>query len=816
MPILMNIVRGGFIAFLVLSVICMIIALGAYLYLAPGMPPVSILKDVQLQVPLRIYSRDGGLITEYGEKRRKPLSYDQIPEKMRQAFLAAEDDRFFEHPGVDYQGLLRAAIELARTGEKGQGGSTITMQLARNFFLTRERTYIRKLREIFLALSIERELTKEEILELYLNKIYLGQRAYGVGAAAEVYYGKEPHELDLAQIAMIAGLPKAPSAYNPVTDPVRALLRRRYVLRRMLELRYLDEDAYRVARSAPVTAALHRAASDVQASYVGEMARAELVSRFGPDVYNGGYEVYTTVDSRLQAAADQALFNGLLTYGRRHGYLGPLARSDTERLEDESALLDVLAGYPSIAGLMPAVVVSVEGKMAELFLESEGRVTLPWEGMSWARPYIDGIQMGKAPKNASDVLSPGDVVRVYREHDGTWMLGDVPRVAGALVSLDAGDGAIAALAGGFDYYTSKFNRVTQARRQPGSSFKPFIYSAALEKGMTPATVINDAPVVFSDSQLERTWRPENYSGRFHGPTRLREALTKSRNLVSIRILRQIGVGYALEYGKLFGFETDRFPRDLSIALGSGEVTPLELASAYAVFANGGFRIEPYFIERIARKGDTIYQANPPRACAEPCESAVDAAGEEPAARVPVSGDPEGVLPIENGVQMAERVIPAENAYQMVSMMQDVIRRGTGRKAKALGRSDLAGKTGTTNDQHDAWFSGFNADLVAVAWVGFDENHTLGARETGGAAALPVWMDYMRVALDGRPEHAMARPDGMVTVRIDPETGDRAGSGEKGAIFETFRSDHVPKQRTVDRRPLDRPYAGGGSSSDELF
>lgn len=819
MPILLNIVRGGFIAFFVLSVIGMIVALGAYLYLAPGMPTVSILKDVQLQVPLRVYSRDGLLISEFGEKRRKPLTYERIPEQMRQAFLAAEDDRFFEHPGVDYHGILRAAVELARTGEKGQGGSTITMQLARNFFLTRERTYIRKLREIFLALNIEQELTKEEILELYLNKIYLGHRAYGIGAAAEVYYGKEADELNLAQIAMIAGLPKAPSAYNPVTDPNRAVLRRDYVLRRMFELRYIDERTYRDARAAPVTAALHRAVSDLQAPYIGEMVRAAMVDRFGTDAYNGGYQVYTTVDSRLQKAADMALAEGLLAYGRRHGYAGPLRKIDPALLEDESALLEVLSGESSSGVLQPAVVLEVEERSAVVYTPEAGRVSIPWEGLSWASPYIDGIQTGPAPERAADVVSSGDVVRVYRSEDETWILGDIPKVAGALVSLNAGDGAIVALSGGFDFYASKFNRVTQARRQPGSSFKPFLYSAALKKGMTPATVINDAPVVFSDSQLETTWRPENYSGRFHGPTRLRVALMKSRNLVSIRMLRQIGVRNALEYAALFGFDTGRFPRDLSIALGSGEVTPLELARGYAVFANGGFRIEPYFIERIVREGELVYEADPPTVCVAPCVAGPDASTDDSVPDEPVPEARDASEPVvREGGPNAERVIEAGNAYQMTSMMQDVIRRGTGRKAMKLERADLAGKTGTTNDQHDAWFAGFNADLVTVAWVGFDENRTLGARETGGAAALPIWMDYMRVALDGMPENTMPRPDGMVTVRIDPETGDRAGAGVKGAIFETFRVDHVPVQRTADHRPVDNPYGEGGAgpAGDDLF
>jgi penicillin-binding protein 1A len=768
---------------LILSVFGVLVVLGTYLYLAPGLPPVATLKDVQLQTPLRVFTRDGELIAEYGEKRRKPLRIEQVPELMREAFLAAEDDRFFVHPGVDYQGLARAAVHLIRTGEKGQGGSTITMQLARNFFLTRQRTYTRKLREIFLALKIERELTKNEILELYLNKIYLGNRAYGVGAAAEVYYGKDIHELDLTQMAMIAGLPKAPSAINPIANPERAVLRRNYVLGRMLGLHYIDESAYQAALAAPVSAWRHGlAAVAVEAPYVGELVRAEMLSRYGAEAYTGGYRIYTTLDATLQKAANAALHEALLSYSRRHGYHGAEAHVGIGESADPLSLEHPLAPYRVVGPLHPAMVLEVADKQVRVLVKRGETVALEWDGLSWARPHINENARGPKPASAQEILQRGDIVRVRQSPEGAWRLSQIPRAAGALVSLSPTDGAILALVGGFDFHHSKFNRVTQAKRQAGSNFKPFIYSAALEKGFTPASLINDAPIVFQDATLEDTWRPENYSGKFFGPTRLRMALTKSRNLVSIRLLNTIGIEYAREYITRFGFQQHDLPRNLSLALGSAAVTPLELAAGYAVFANGGYRIHPYLIEHVdASNGGTLFRAEPEQVCEEPSPQPTPAALDTPAENPDATG-------------CAPRAIEASNAYQMVSMMRDVVRAGTGRKAMALGRSDLAGKTGTTNDQRDAWFSGYNADIVTTAWVGFDNQRPLGARETGAAAALPMWIDYMRVALKDTPEHALDPPRGMVTVRIDPRTGLLASAGEAGAIFETFRAERVPKRR----------------------
>jgi penicillin-binding protein 1A len=739
---------------------------------------------VELQVPLRVYSRDLKLIAEFGEKRREPLSYAQVPEPMIQAFLAAEDDRFFEHPGVDYQGILRAAMQLMLTGEKRQGGSTITMQVARNFFLSREKTYIRKLNEILLALKIERSFSKEEILELYVNKIYMGHRAYGVGAAAQVYYGKKVDQLNLPQIAMIAGLPKAPSRYNPVTNPARAQIRRDYVLERMLDLGFITDPEFKKARDAEVTARLNAANLEVEAPFLAEMVRAEMVERYAEEAYTGGFSVYTTLDSRLQTAANRGVREALQAYDKRHGYRGPMAHFDIGDTSSDQELDRLLSGYRSIGDLRPALVVSLEEKTAEVYLRGGERVLIPWPGLEWARTYQSENRRGPALKKAQDVLNPGDLIRIFpaqnKAGEAYWRLAQIPAVEGALVSLNPDDGAVVALAGGYDFFTSKFNRVTQAKRQPGSGFKAFIYSAALESGFTPASLINDAPVVFNDPSLEGAWRPENYSGKFFGPTRLRHALTKSRNLVSIRLLRSMGVDHALKHAALFGFDPDELPHNLSLALGSGAVTPMEMAAAYSILANGGYRVEPYFIERIEdSKSEPMYQADPVQVC-KTCEESDQTQMEPDAEAQTVKAD-----------KVAPRVISAQNHYLMNSMMRDVVRRGTAVRAKALGRNDLAGKTGTTNDQKDAWFNGFTRSLVAVSWVGFDSAAPLGRGEVGGKAALPAWMTYMREALKEMPEIPLKMPAGIVTVRIDPKTGKRAGAKQQDAIFEVFRTENAP-------------------------
>ena len=762
----MAILVGGMTMFILLLA-------AIFFYIVPELPSIESLRDVQMQEPMRVYTRDRELIAEFGEQRRFPVEYEQVPADLINAFLAAEDDRFFKHPGVDYQGLMRAALELAKTGQKRQGGSTITMQVARNFFLTREKTYLRKLKEIVLALQIDHTLDKEEILELYLNKIYLGHRAYGVAAAAEVYYGKSIDDLSVAQAAMIAGLPKAPSRVNPVNNPEDALARRNYILGRMLYLGHIDKEIYREAVKEADEARVHTVSVDVSASYLAEMVRAELVERYGEDAYTSGYQVITTLDGRLQNAANAAVVKGLLEYEHRHGFRGAERQVDTVDSDDD-ALQSFLEEIPDIAGLSGGLVMSVGEKSVQVLVRNQGPVEIDWDGLSWAREFMSVNRKGSVPKQASDVVSVGDVIRVQQTEDGNWMLAQVPEVEGALISVRPDDGAIVALVGGLEFARSKFNRITQAKRQPGSSFKPFIYSAALGKGFTVASLINDAPVVFDDPSLEAAWRPENYSGRFYGPTRMREALVNSRNLVSIRLLRSMGPDYGVEFAQRFGFTREQLPRNLSLALGSASVTPLQMATAYATLANGGYRVYPYFIQSMENAlGEEIYRATPAVVC-EHCPESV--AGE---------GDGESIP--------ARLVVSPQNMWLINSMMRDVIQRGTGRRARSLGRKDLAGKTGTTNDQRDAWFAGFNRGLVAVSWVGFDKHDPLGSGETGGRAALPIWMEYMNVALENVPEQTLEKPVGLVSVRIDPDTGRLAAVGGEG-IFETFREENVPQGR----------------------
>ncbi|AOV18154.1 peptidase [Acidihalobacter aeolianus] len=802
-----------------------LLAAFAYLYFAPNLPDVATLRDVQYQVPLKIYSADDKLIAEYGEKRRDPLRFDQIPPTLVHAFLAAEDANFYEHPGVSIRGLARAALELIKTGQKRQGGSTITMQLARNFFLSDKKTYTRKIRELFLALKIEKALTKDQILELYLNKIYLGNRAYGVGAAAHVYYGKNVHDLTVAQMAMIAGLPKAPSAYNPIANPQRALERRAYVLTRMRDLGFIDATQFAQAMQAPVTASLHGANVEVPAPYVAEMVRQDMYQRYGDRAYTDGFKVYTTINAGDQIDAVAALRGDLMAYTERHGYRGPEAKVKLAAAEldqwragvaksptaggsgpgvDITAWDQVLDSHPPVGGLQSGLVASVDAKTARIYLSGGTVVTLGLSEVAWAAPYINVNRTGQDPQKVSDVLKPGDVVRVWQKH-GRWSLAQVPKVSGALVALDPHNGGILALVGGFDYYASKFNRVTQALRQPGSSFKPFVYSAALHEGYTPATLVNDAPVVVKDSALEGVWRPENYERNFNGPTRLRLGLVHSLNLVSIRVLQSIGIDYALKYASRFGFDPARLPHNLTLALGSASVSPLEMATGYAVFANGGYRVKPYYISRIVGEdGSTLFQAQPATVCEPDCQTSTDRAtpGMQPksgatSTTLPATTTTGRAIKVVSSVPYvpAVRAISAGNAYQMTSMMKDVIRMGTGRAALRLHRTDLAGKTGTTNEQVDAWFSGFNSDIVTTAWVGFDDNQPLGHAETGARAALPMWMAFMGTALKGAPEASMPQPPGIVTVKIDPKTGLLAAPGEADAIFETFRAGHLPKADT---------------------
>ena len=798
-----RLIKFGLMASLAMSVLGAVTVAGIYLYISPNLPAVDSLKDIRFQVPLRVYSADGKLMGEFGEKRREPLTYEEIPQHMVQAVVGAEDDRFFEHPGVDYHGLLRAVAVFVTTGRKAQGGSTITMQVARNFFLSREKTFLRKFSEILLALRIEQALSKEDIISLYLNKIYLGNRAYGVGAAANIYYGKDIHELNLAQLAMIAGLPKAPSRYNPIVNPTRALQRRNYVLSRMEQLGHIDKDEYEEAVERPVTARLYQKGIELNAPYAAEMVRNEIFSRYGSDAYTEGYSVYTTLQSRLQDKANRSLQYNLLAYEERHGYRGTEKKLDELDFSEPSEWLSALSELGTYPILEAGVVIDVK-EDSILVYKADGRIAhVCWRGLKWAGAYIDGNRVGFAPETASDVAAVGDVVRLYDAGGGRWSLGQIPEVEGALVSVDVKNGAIQAIVGGYDFYHSKFNRAAQAKRQPGSNFKPFVYSGALEKGYTTATLINDAPVVFNDSGLEESWRPENYSGKVFGETRLREALVRSRNLVSIRILQDIGIKYAINYVKRFGFDPSELPKDLSLALGSATLTPLEVVRGYAAFANGGYLVETHLIDRIVGpNNELLYKANPPTVCPK-CELAATA---EKIASDP-SGQTEMISLEEMGnetidepvVNLAKRIVSAQNVYLMTTVLREIIQRGTGRRARVLKRQDLAGKTGTTNDQRDAWFSGFNADIATTAWVGFDKPHPLGDNESGARAALPMWITYMREALKGVPEKPLVQPPGIVTVRIDPETGLRANASFKGAIFESFRTENVPKQMAETQR-----------------
>lgn len=742
------------------------------IYVVPTLPPTESLREVQMQVPLRIYSADGKLMAEYGEKRREPLGYREIPKQLILAFLAAEDDRFFKHPGVDYQGLLRAAVQLALTGRRAQGGSTITMQLVKNVFLSPEKTYSRKLTEVLLALRINRELPKEQILELYLNKIFLGYRAYGVAAAAQVYYGKPVAELDLAQMATLASLPKAPSRINPIANPERSLLRRNYVLRRMHELGWINEQNYNQALAAPETASFHGVAVELDAPYVAEMVRTEAFERFGQDAYERGMSIATTLDSDLQIMAEQVVRDHLQDYEKRHGYRGPekhLGNPGKDRNKDALHL----ASIPVVADLVPALVLAVEDRSALIHIKGVGQTLLEWSGMSWARPYINENKRGPAPKSAKGILAPGDLIRVRHPSKPPqdkktklpeWELAQIPLVQGALVALDPKDGAIKAMVGGYDFEKSKFNLASQARRQTGSTFKTIIYSAALDAGYSPATLVNDAPVMFeTDHGPLSEWRPENYGGKFSGPTRLRVALAKSLNMVSIRLMQDVGLKAVLEQAERFGFDSKGIPHNFTLALGTAEASPLEMARAYAVLANGGFLVQPYLIARVDEptKGN-IYQAEPSIACPE-CEE-----------------DP-GLAP-PNGLKAARTLSP-QNAFLMNSILQDVIRAGTASDAKKLGRTDLAGKTGTTNQQKDAWFSGFHPDLVAITWLGFNDNRPLGKDETGGKAALPIWIDFMAKALKDMPTRELVVPADIERQRIDPATGRPAPKNMRKAIDE---------------------------------
>jgi len=768
---------------------------GVYLYLSPGLPDVETLRDVRLQTPMRVYTREGDLIGQFGEQKRSPLLFKDIPEPFVYALLAAEDDGFFRHRGIDIMGLMRAVSELLLTGEKGSGGSTLTMQVARNYFLTLERTFTRKFNEILLAIEIERALDKQEIFELYFNRVFLGHRAYGFDAASQVYYGKGIAELTLAQHAMLAGIPKAPSRNNPISGPEAGWERRNWILGRMLSLGYIDSAEHAAAIQAPVTARHHGAQLSFQAHYAAEMARQQMLEKYGMAAYNDGYRVYTTISSELQQLAQDTVNNGLITYDKRHGYRGPERQLPPLESEPDAIptnqWLTALADSPVVAGLQPAIVTAVLEDRVIAMLADGSQLELLWEnGIRQARPYLSENSTGPAPAQVTDVLAIGDMIRTVLDVEGQWQLSQVPAAQAALVSILPDTGAIQGIVGGMGFEQSKFNRATQAERQPGSNFKPFIYSAAFEAGYSAASIINDAPVVFQDSSLEGLWRPENDGGKFYGPTRLRWALTKSRNLVSIRLLQQMGLQPVIEYAQNFGFDSSKFARDLSLALGTHAVSPLDLATAYASLANGGYGVEPYLIQRVEDlSGEVVFEAQPLTVCRncdedDPEQSSEELSMEQILTRADTAETP---------ARPAPRIMDARVNFIIDSVLQDVITKGTGRRALVLERGDLAGKTGTTNGPMDAWFSGYNRDVVTTTWVGFDNYTPLGKREFGGTAALPIWINYMREALRDSPDVERPIPAGIVNVRIDPDTGLLARPGQKNAIFEYFRSERVPEQ-----------------------
>ena len=803
---------GTLLAFSGLAIGCAVI-----LYLAPALPSVDQLRDVKLQTPLKVFSEEGILIGEFGEQKRTPIDYEQIPVQFIHAILCAEDDNFFNHYGVDPIGILRAVSEILTTGQKGTGGSTITMQVARNFFLSRKQTFTRKFNEILLALQIENELSKEEILELYANKIYLGKRAYGVQAAANIYYGTDVSELNLAQLAMIASIPKFPTSGNPVNNPERALVRRDWILGRMQELGYISQSEYESAINEPVTAKVYGSVVEVNAPYISEMVRSEMFDRYGPGAYEDGFEVTTTINTRLQDAAGRAVKKGLLTYDERHGYRGPEARFSIDLVSDKEALNKTLNSISDVSGLVPAVVTEVSDNYASVFIKDFGTYVLEWQdGLSTARPYRTQSWRGEPPETASDVVGVGDLIRVQQK-GGRWTLTQIPAAQAALVAIDPDSGGIKALRGGFDFYHNRFNRIVSAKRQPGSNLKPFLYAAALENGFTAATTINDAPIVFDDAALEDIWRPENDSGKFYGPTRMREALYFSRNLVSIRILREIGLKKARNYMQRFGFEDSELATNLTLALGSEALPPLQIANGYTAFANGGYKVEPYFIDEIKdRNGNLIFKALNPRVCRDCDEQQEDFIADINPGDLESNTESDGEIeqiPVYDYPE-AERILEPRVHFIIDSILKDVIRKGTGRRARSLERTDIAGKTGTTNGPKDAWFSGYSPHMVATAWVGFDDNSLLGSGEFGGTAALPIWIDFMETALEGKQEIEFGQPPGLVIARINPQTGERASPEDHNAIFEYFLRENTPAE--LPGSSGQNPESTDSSAADNIF
>ena len=876
----MKLLKPALTVLSVTFVVGIAILLGTYFYIKSDLPSVDVLKDVRLQTPMRIFTQDGKLISQYGVKRRIPLTLEQIPEQLKQAVIATEDSRFYAHPGIDPIGMMRALVNLVVTGEKGQGGSTLTMQMARDFFLTREKKYIRKIREIILAWHMEQLLTKQEILTLYLNKVELGHRAFGFGAAAQVYYGKSLNELTLAQIATIAGLPQAPSALNPISRPERSVVRRRIVLLRMLDEEYIDRTQFDEAVNAPVTAKKYGAEINLDAPYLADIIYSEMIELYGKDeAETGGYQIYSTVSSDMQAAAQQAVRRNLHDYDERHGYQGPIKQLWLTDVTDdkngqlsgpdistlinsepwpEEQMLTYLKDVRTFESMQPAIVVKVNEKDIIIFNRQGKYSIIDWDGLDWARPFINDAKQGPAPITANDIVEAGALILIrQREDDLHWQLTQYPEATGALVALDPKNGSAQAVVGGYSFYQSQFNRATQAERQVGSNIKPFIYSAALENGYTLASVINDAPITQWQSGSGNAWRPENSPAEYDGPIRMRVALSKSKNVVSVRLLRAVGLDNVAEHLTRFGFDKDDIPLDETLSLGSGSHTPLEMATAMAVIANGGFLIQPHFIQRIENEmGDILWKVNPVNAC-NPCvaEAQINQTDVDPE-------DIEALLAAEFGLsqQVAEpikiipsapQVISAENAFLVAEMMRSAVQyngswenRGTGwRAAMLLERNDVAGKTGTTNDVRDTWFSGFTPNLVATSWVGFDDNNrrlgrttrnqnlvnknpvkfnyignALIGSESGAHAAQPAWIRFMQFALVDKPEHLLPMPTELLTLRIDKGTGKLTNRTDRTSMFEYFTQGTEPQVFVADAQIIESADKGEQSKKqiEDIF
>ncbi len=814
-----------------------VIAVGvAYWLIAPRLPSVADLKDYHMQVPLRVLSADDKLIASFGETRRIPIAIENVPDLLKHAVLSAEDADFYHHPGVDWHGIARAGWHVVVTGgDKGPGGSTITQQVARNIFLSPEKLYSRKLTEIFIALRIEHELSKDQILELYLNKMFLGHRSYGVGAAAEYYYGKTLDQLTVAECALLASTFQLPSVVNPINNPKRGIARRNWVLGEMLRHNYITKPMYEQAIAEPNHAYPHEQPIEVDAPYLAEMVRRQVLDRFGNDALTEGYVVRTTLQSKNQQTAVEAVRDGLIAYDHRHGWRGPEAHQDLPAGAGEADYDSLLSSYTNVAGMQPGLVTASDAKQATIYLSNHENVVLDLAAMSWARPRVDDDRVGAAPTSVSSVLKRGDIIRLARDDKGEWQLAQIPAAQAALTSINPEDGSIQALVGGFNFVRSKFNRAVMAARQPGSSFKPYLYSGAFERGFTPSSIINDAPLALPDpSKPNGLWTPSNDDDKFAGPMRLREALVQSKNLVSVRLLDAVGVRYMREYATRFGFSLDAIPANLSMALGTASVSPMSMARGYAVFANGGYLVTPYFIHEIDdRNGKPVYVANPARACRSCQERLLDtrppgpppadmlstpannlASAAAPAESSSVDGVGEAVLPADvhgesaHPPVLAPLVIEARNDYLITSLMKDVILRGTAFAAKALGRDDLAGKTGSTNDHRDAWFVGFNGELSTAVWVGFDDYSSLGRGEFGAKAALPIWMDYMGAALKGQPSSTLPMPPGISTVLINRQNGLPTASGDPDGMNEMFKVEDIDRLRTqaAQQKEQDQQHA----------